>query len=98
MRVTKSGNIYSFGTILLELVTGKEAINEGMELVKWVVNRANDREQLEDILDRRVSTTSTEVHQQMLSMLEIALRCVSVSPEERPGAEELQAMLLRLAQ
>ncbi|KAM7519164.1 hypothetical protein LguiB_018126 [Lonicera macranthoides] len=32
MRVTMAGNVYSYGVILLELVTGKAAVSEGIEL------------------------------------------------------------------
>ncbi|XP_027156784.1 receptor-like protein kinase 2 [Coffea eugenioides] len=93
MRVTKSGNIFSFGTILLELLTGKQAVNEGIELVKWVKDKV-EHDQLEEILDPRVRSTSVENHQQMWSMFKISMLCVSISPRERPDAEELQTMLL----
>ena len=52
MRVTKSGNIFSFGTILLELLTGKQAVNEGIVLVKWVKDKI-EHDHLDEILDPR---------------------------------------------
>nr|GMD68644.1 leucine-rich repeat receptor-like tyrosine-protein kinase PXC3 [Ipomoea batatas] len=97
MRVTTSGNIYSFGVIMLELLTGKQGVYEGIELATWVTSRSGQPENLEEILDSRVSETSMEVQHQMVAILRIALRCISTSPSERPDAEALLQMLLDLA-
>lgn len=97
MRVTTSGNIYSFGVMMLELLTGKPAVYEGIELAKWVTSRSDQPENLEDILDSRVGGTSAEIQLQMLALLRIALRCINSSPSERPDAEALLEMLLDLA-
>lgn len=98
MRVTEAGNMYSFGVIMLELLTGKPAISEGMELAKWVLSKSIQHEDLGEVLDSRVSGKSTQVHQQMLLVLEIALQCLSVSSSERPDAKELLETLLTLGQ
>ncbi|XP_019177675.1 PREDICTED: leucine-rich repeat receptor-like tyrosine-protein kinase PXC3 [Ipomoea nil] len=97
MRVTTSGNIYSFGVIMLELLTGKQAVYEGIELASWVTSRSDQPENLEEIIDRRVGETSMEVQDQMVASLRIALRCISTSPSKRPDAEALLQMLLDLA-
>nr|GMD63756.1 leucine-rich repeat receptor-like tyrosine-protein kinase PXC3 [Ipomoea batatas] len=97
MRVTTSGNIYSFGVIMLELLTGKQGVYEGIELATWVTSRSDQPENLEEILDSRVGETSMEVQHQMVALLRIALRCISTSPSERPDAEALLQMLLDLA-
>ncbi|KAJ8551272.1 hypothetical protein K7X08_000642 [Anisodus acutangulus] len=94
MRVTEVGNMYSFGVIMLELLTGKPAISEGTELAKWIIQH----EDLGEVLDNRVSGNSVQVHQQMLLLLEIALECLSVSPSERPDAIELLDTLQTLGQ
>ena len=93
MRVTTSGNIYSFGIIMLELLTGKPAISEGTELGKWVMSK---QENFEEILDSRVSKTSPEALHQMLSLLKIALDCITITPDERPDAEFLLNLLIDL--
>ncbi|KAL3353621.1 hypothetical protein AABB24_018375 [Solanum stoloniferum] len=94
MKVTEAGNMYSFGVIMLELLTGKPAISEGTELAKWIIQH----EDLGEVVDSRVSGNSVQVHQQMLLVLEIALQCLSVSPNERPDAKELLETLLTLGQ
>ncbi|KAK7380605.1 hypothetical protein VNO78_33120 [Psophocarpus tetragonolobus] len=91
MTVTMAGNVYSFGVILLELLTGKPAVTEGTELVKWVLRSSANQDY---ILDFNVSRTSQAVRNQMLAILEIARVCVSTSPESRPKMKSVLRMLL----
>ncbi|KAF8404213.1 hypothetical protein HHK36_009096 [Tetracentron sinense] len=94
MRVTMPGNVYSFGVILLELLTGKPAVSEGRELAKWVVSNSMQHDNLDRILDSSISKRSLGARSQMLSILRVALSCVSVSPEARPKAKDVLSMLL----
>ncbi|KAM7519171.1 hypothetical protein LguiB_018133 [Lonicera macranthoides] len=94
MRVTMAGNVYSFGVILLELVTGKAAVSEGIELAKWVLSKSTRKGNWDHILDYSVSRGSVSVRTQMLSVLRIALACVNVSPEARPKMKSVLRMLL----
>ncbi|XP_010277579.1 PREDICTED: receptor-like protein kinase [Nelumbo nucifera] len=92
-RVTMPGNVYNFGVVLLELLTGKPAVNEGIELARWVLSNSTQRETWDKILDPNISKTSARVRGQMLSVLKIALACISVSPEVRPNMKNVQKML-----
>ncbi|GMP48067.1 hypothetical protein CsSME_00015557 [Camellia sinensis var. sinensis] len=97
MRVTPSGNVYSFGIVMLELLTGRPAISEGTELAKWVLTQTQliHHNKWKEILDcRLLSDASRGVHDQMLSVLRIALGCIALSPDERPNAESLLDLLL----
>ncbi|KAH6780409.1 leucine-rich repeat transmembrane protein kinase family protein [Perilla frutescens var. hirtella] len=92
MRVTAAGNVYSLGVVLLELLTGKAAVNEGTELAKWVMSISND-----EILDSNIvseTETSIGVRDQMLGVLEVAIACISISPEMRPNMMSVLKMLL----
>ncbi|KAF0888157.1 hypothetical protein E2562_010849 [Oryza meyeriana var. granulata] len=93
MRLTMAGNVYSFGVILLELLTGKPSVSDGIELAKWALSLSGSPDQREQILDTTVSRTSAAVHRQMLSVLNIALACVVLSPDARPKMRSVLRML-----
>ncbi|XP_010478875.1 PREDICTED: leucine-rich repeat receptor-like tyrosine-protein kinase PXC3 [Camelina sativa] len=96
MRVTMAGNVYSFGVILLELLTGRQAVSEGRELAKWVQSHSSQQEQCNNILDLRVSKTSSVATRQMLRALSVALACINISPGARPKMKTVLKMLTRL--
>lgn len=95
MRITTAGNVYSFGVVLLELLTGKPAVSEGIELAKWALSKSLQQEKWDHILDFNVGgASSLAVKGQMLGVLKVALACVSVSPEARPKMKSVLRMLL----
>ncbi|XP_022773510.1 leucine-rich repeat receptor-like tyrosine-protein kinase PXC3 isoform X2 [Durio zibethinus] len=94
MRVTMAGNIYSFGVVLLELLTGKPAVSEGTELAKWVLSNSVRPDKLDHILDFNIIRTSLVVRNQMLAVLKVAIACISVSPEARPKMKSVLRMIL----
>nr|APA20205.1 leucine-rich repeat protein kinase family protein [Populus tomentosa] len=94
MRVTMAGNVYSFGVVLLELLTGKPSVSEGTELAKWVLRNSTQQDRWDGILDFNISRTSPAVRSHMHAVLKIALSCVSVSPEARPKMKSVLRMIL----
>ncbi|CAL5031512.1 unnamed protein product [Urochloa decumbens] len=82
-------DVYSFGVILLELVTGKpaeqtESDDDSVDIVRWVRRRINVADS--EILDPSISSTP---RQGMQAALELALRCTAVMPDQRPAMDEV---------
>ncbi|KAI3942593.1 hypothetical protein MKX01_010488 [Papaver californicum] len=86
-RSTIRGDVYSFGVILLELVTGKETTGpdfkemDGGNLVGWVHQKIK-RGEVIDVLDPMIMNVGTK--QGMLRALQIATLCVTENPAKRP--------------
>uniref|UniRef100_A0A0D6QWL0 Protein kinase domain-containing protein n=1 Tax=Araucaria cunninghamii TaxID=56994 RepID=A0A0D6QWL0_ARACU len=93
MRVTAAGNVFSFGVILLELLTGKPPITSGMDIAKWVQSTLSGEEAWEQILDMRIRNFSLQIQNEMLSMLKIALSCINSSPDTRPKMKTVVGLL-----
>ncbi|VAH33296.1 unnamed protein product [Triticum turgidum subsp. durum] len=78
-------DVYSFGVILLELVTGRPAeqpaSKDCSDIVSWVRRRINLIDGASQILDPSIPRTE---QQGMKAALELAVRCTSVKPDQRP--------------
>jgi hypothetical protein len=98
MRVTVPGNVYSFGVVLLEILTSKlpavdEAFGEGVDLVKWVHAAPARGETPEQIMDPRLSAVSFAWRRQMLAVLRVAMLCTERAPAKRPRMKKVVEML-----
>ncbi|KAG6428983.1 hypothetical protein SASPL_107022 [Salvia splendens] len=97
MQVTAPGNVYSYGVILLELLTTRlpvdEGFGEGVDLVKWVHAAPARGETPEQILDAELSTVSFGCRREMLATLRVALLCTDSIPAKRPKMKKVVEML-----
>ncbi|KAJ8534260.1 hypothetical protein K7X08_007584 [Anisodus acutangulus] len=102
MQVTAPGNVYSYGVILLEILTTRlpvdEAFGEGVDLVRWVHGASARGETPEQILDARLSTISFAWRKEMLAALKIALMCTDITPAKRPRMKKVVEMLQEVTQ
>ncbi|XP_002453322.1 tyrosine-sulfated glycopeptide receptor 1 [Sorghum bicolor] len=90
---TLRGDIYSFGVVLLELLTGLRPVpvlSTSKELVPWVLEMRFQGKQIE-VLDPILRGTGHE--EQMLMMLEVACKCVNHKPSMRPPIMEVVSCL-----
>ncbi|KAG6771286.1 hypothetical protein POTOM_022634 [Populus tomentosa] len=102
MQVTAPGNVYSYGVVLLEILTTRlpvdEDFGEGLDLVKWVHGAPARGETPEQILDARLSTVSFGWRREMLAALKVALLCTDSTPAKRPKMKKVVEMLQEIKQ
>ena len=89
--VTTKGDVYSYGIVLLEMLTKKKPTHnmfvEGLNLQKWVDSSFPNR--VTEVVDRSLLRTSTiteddkEVHC-ISHLINVGLLCTKDSPQERP--------------
>ncbi|XP_030458800.2 receptor kinase-like protein Xa21 [Syzygium oleosum] len=100
-KVSTKGDVYSFGILLLEVITRKkptdEMFNADMSLRRWVGAAIPDR--VLDIVDSELLSTKhedltlPEFKRIVLSILELGLECLKDLPEERM---DMQTVIIKL--
>lgn len=97
MKVDEKTDIYSYGVVLLELLTGKKPLDpmfgDSMDIVEWVRRKNRKRRALEDALDTCIAGQCKHVQEEMLLVLRIALLCTAKLPKERPSMKDIITML-----
>ncbi|PKA47483.1 Receptor-like protein kinase HSL1 [Apostasia shenzhenica] len=97
-KATTKCDVYSFGVVLMELITGKKPIEaefgENKNITCWVSSKMAIREEALDVLDKRLSASPFK--EEMIQVLQIALRCTCSSPALRPSMNEVVQLLIEL--
>lgn len=99
-RLTSKCDVYSYGVVLLELLSGKRALGDenvgGADetLVDWAKPFLNDNRKMLRIMDSRLGGQYPKKHAQFLAVL--ALRCLNTDPKNRPTMSEVVATLEQL--
>jgi hypothetical protein len=90
--------VYSFGVVLLEVITGRRpvdmaAFGEGRSVVQWVREHLHQKRDPAGVVDPRLQGRPDAQVQEMLQALGIALLCASARPEDRPTMKDVAALL-----
>ncbi|KAK7412129.1 hypothetical protein VNO78_03577 [Psophocarpus tetragonolobus] len=92
-KVTMQSDVWSYGSLLIELLTGKVSAcsappgTNGVDLCSWV-HRAVREEWTAEIFDKEISGQKSALPG-MLRLLQIAMRCIERLPEKRPEMREV---------
>ncbi|XP_057472878.1 probable inactive receptor kinase At2g26730 [Actinidia eriantha] len=81
---SEQADVFSFGVILLELLTGKSVEKSGLDLPKWVKSMVRE-EWTGEVFDREI----TKAGIYGFSLLNVSLKCVAHFPENRPSISEV---------
>lgn len=90
--LTAKSDIYSFGVVLLEFLSGKRAIDKNrpngeQKLVEWARPYLSNKRKIFRVLDARIEGQYSLDH--ALKVANLALKCLSIDPKLRPNMTEI---------
>ena len=102
-RATTKGDVYSYGIMLLEMLTGKKPTDnmfvEGMYFQKWVAGAFPNR--IGEVVDKNLlRRTGASIEEDkdlncLKQFISVGLLCTKESPEERPAMIDIMGKLQR---
>ena len=95
--MTEKSDIYSFGVVILELVTGKLPVDPEFgekDLVRWVCSTL-EQKGVDHVMDPNLDTSL--FREEINKVLNIGLLCTSNLPMNRPSMRRVVKMLLEVS-
>ncbi|KAI3678721.1 hypothetical protein L6452_38024 [Arctium lappa] len=100
-KLTVKSDVYSYGVVLLELITGRRAVDltrksEELHLVRWAEPRIKDPQKYSELVDPLLQ--GNYPHADLSQVLAIAAMCLSVDAAVRPSISDVVTALAFLVQ
>ncbi|XP_004499117.1 lysM domain receptor-like kinase 4 [Cicer arietinum] len=99
--VSTKMDVYAFGVVLLELITGKDSITlqDGREVMLYeiienIVDNDNEEEKVSLFIDPCLIGSCRKAC--ALQLVKLSLACLIQEPEKRPNVEEVVSSLLKI--
>nr|XP_034891869.1 receptor-like protein kinase 7 [Populus alba] len=93
-KVNEKSDVYSFGVVLMELVSGKRAIEpeygDNNDIVDWVSSKLKTKQSVFSTVDSRIPEAFKE---DAVKVLRIAILCTARLPAMRPAMRSVVQML-----
>lgn len=105
-RLSQKADVYSFGVLLLEVLTGRapskfpspssgnpvaEEEEQAVDLPKWVQSVVRD-EWTAEVFDQELLRYKN-IEEELVAMLHVAMACVVTQPEKRPSMSEVAKLI-----
>ncbi|WCJ25201.1 Leucine-rich repeat protein kinase family protein [Euphorbia peplus] len=95
-KISQKADVYSFGVLLLELLTGKapnhsQLNEERIDLPRWVQSVVKD-EWTSEVFDLELLRYQN-VEEDMVQLLQIAISCTAQYPDNRPSMAEVSSQI-----
>lgn len=101
-RVTTKIDVFAFGVILMEIVTGRKALDEKLpedrsHLVAWFRKMVVNKEKIIEVLDPTLDPDE-ETYQSICKVAELAGHCAAREPSQRPDMGHVVNVLAPLVE
>ncbi|XP_040987098.1 MDIS1-interacting receptor like kinase 2-like [Juglans microcarpa x Juglans regia] len=90
MKVTEKSDVYSFGVLAIEVIRGK---HPGDFISSLSSPLAMENIQVKDVLDQRLPFPTVQVENELIIVVQLAMKCLNVCPQSRPTMHMISKVL-----